>query len=318
MDGVYSLIDGLYCGQQECYSVLGVERTASKNEIAKAYRLLAKKHHPDKHRTLEEKKKASEIFTLIATAYEVLKDDESRKDYDYMLDNPDKVYGHYYRYYRRHMAPKVDVRIVIVVTISVISLVQYFAACSRYKSAIKYLVTVPKYRLKAMEIAKEENLFATSKKKDRRTKEEIKEEYENVLKKIIENKMDIRGGYSKPSLLDILWMQIICSPYTLISYVAWYIRWMWKFNIQKQEYGEEEKIYLIQKNLQCSSVQWEAFPDNEKDTCFKHKLWMKENYKVWKKEKEMDLKAQNADSGRYKMTRRYLKNQGQRPISFDD
>jgi len=36
----------------------------------------------------------------------------------------DEYYFNYYKYYRRRMAPKVDVRIVIVVTISIISVVQ--------------------------------------------------------------------------------------------------------------------------------------------------------------------------------------------------
>jgi len=40
----------------------------------------------------------------------------------------DEYYFNYYKYYRRRMAPKVDVRIVIVVTISVISVVQ---ACAK-------------------------------------------------------------------------------------------------------------------------------------------------------------------------------------------
>ena len=33
----------------------------------------------------------------IASGYEVLKDEESRKDYDYMLDHPEELYGNYYR-----------------------------------------------------------------------------------------------------------------------------------------------------------------------------------------------------------------------------
>ena len=63
--------------------------------------------------------------------YEILKDDESRTDYDYMLDNPDEFYSHYYRYYRRRMAPKVDIRIVLAVTISIISGIQYFTSWTR-------------------------------------------------------------------------------------------------------------------------------------------------------------------------------------------
>ncbi|GFS55138.1 dnaJ homolog subfamily C member 25 homolog [Trichonephila inaurata madagascariensis] len=317
-DTVYGLIDGLYCGKENCYTVLGVNRESTKAEIAKMYRQLARKYHPDMHKTAEAKKEAEENFTLIATAYEVLKDDESRKDYDYMLDNPDKVYGHYYRYYRRRMSPKVDARIVIAVIITVISVIQYLGAWSRYKSAINYLITVPKYRLKAMEIAKQENLLAMNKKRNKRSKEQMKEEAEAILKKILEERMDIRGGYSKPTILDILWVQLLCLPYTIMKYVYWNLRWLWKFTIQKQEYGEEEKLYLIRKHLQCSQTQWDAIPDDEKEECFEQNLWIKENFLKWKQEKEDELKAKYAESARYKTTRRMMRNQGHRQITFDD
>ena len=50
------------------------------------------------------------------------------------------------------MAPKVDVRIVIAVTISVISAIQYYSAWANYDEAIKYLMNVPKYRIQATQI----------------------------------------------------------------------------------------------------------------------------------------------------------------------
>ncbi|KAL3172937.1 hypothetical protein MRX96_012681 [Rhipicephalus microplus] len=166
----HAFIDGLYCGRENCYDVLGITRDTSKAEMARTYRQLARKYHPDMHKTQEAKAKAAERFTLIATAYEILKDDESRKDYDDMLDNPEAIYRHYYRYYRTRMAPKVDIRIVLAVTITVISAVQYYGAWHRYHAAIDHLITVPKYRLRAMEIAKKEGLFNPNKKKDRRRK----------------------------------------------------------------------------------------------------------------------------------------------------
>lgn len=91
------LLEGLYCGKDNCYDVLGVERNSTKSEIARNYRKLAKQFHPDRHRDLEAKALAEEKFKAVATAYEILKDDESRNDYDYMLDNPDEYYAHYYR-----------------------------------------------------------------------------------------------------------------------------------------------------------------------------------------------------------------------------
>lgn len=78
------------------------------------------------HRTEEDKLEAQEKFKVIGNAYFVLKDEESKADYDYMLDHPEEYYAHYYRYYRRRVAPKVDIRIVIIVTITIISAIQYY------------------------------------------------------------------------------------------------------------------------------------------------------------------------------------------------
>jgi len=41
-----------------------------------------------------------------------------------MLDHPEEYYRHYYHYYSRRLAPKVDVRIVILVTVCAISVFQ--------------------------------------------------------------------------------------------------------------------------------------------------------------------------------------------------
>ncbi|CAJ1450277.1 unnamed protein product, partial [Effrenium voratum] len=62
------------------YEVLGLSREASEHEVAKAYRKLAQRHHPDKNpgRKLE----AEEEFKRIAEAYDVLHDPEKRKKYD--------------------------------------------------------------------------------------------------------------------------------------------------------------------------------------------------------------------------------------------
>ncbi|XP_013793937.1 dnaJ homolog subfamily C member 25 homolog [Limulus polyphemus] len=311
-------LEGLYCGKENCYDVLGVPRESSKSDIARAYRRLARKYHPDMHRSTEAKKKAEERFTQLATAYEILRDEESRADYDYMLDNPDEVYRHYYRYYRRRVAPKVDVRIVLAVTITVISVVQYWGAWSRYKAAVDYLVTVPKYRLKAVDIAKQEGLLNSSKKKDRRPKEVIKEEEEAILKKVLEEKVDIKGGYSKPSIKDILWIQLILLPYTIGAYIVWYFKWVWKFNICKEEFGEEEKFYLIRKKLKCNESQWNSIEEEEKLFYLKKELWKEENFKVWKKQKEDEMKAKLAENAKYKSYRRYMRNHGPGQITFED
>lgn len=64
---------------KDYYASLGVPRTASADEIKKAFRKLAREFHPD---VAKDKKKAEEKFKEINEAYEVLSDAEKRKRYD--------------------------------------------------------------------------------------------------------------------------------------------------------------------------------------------------------------------------------------------
>jgi DnaJ-class molecular chaperone len=63
----------------DLYHTLGVTKTASADEIRKAYRKLARKHHPDVN---PGDKKAEEAFKKVSAAYEVLSDEKKRAAYD--------------------------------------------------------------------------------------------------------------------------------------------------------------------------------------------------------------------------------------------
>ena len=65
--------------EKDYYEELGVNRTASDDEIKKAYRKLAMKYHPDH---AKDDKAAEERFKKISEAYAVLSDKEKRKQYD--------------------------------------------------------------------------------------------------------------------------------------------------------------------------------------------------------------------------------------------
>ncbi|WP_085991863.1 molecular chaperone DnaJ [Oceanobacillus senegalensis] len=64
--------------KRDYYEVLGIEKGASKDEIKKAYRKLARKYHPD----VSKEENAADKFKEVKEAYEVLSDENKRAQYD--------------------------------------------------------------------------------------------------------------------------------------------------------------------------------------------------------------------------------------------
>lgn len=64
---------------KDFYSILGISKSASKDEIKSAYRKLSKEFHPDKHKG---EKEAEKKYQEINEAYEVLSNDQKRQRYD--------------------------------------------------------------------------------------------------------------------------------------------------------------------------------------------------------------------------------------------
>lgn len=76
-----------YYPERNYYEVLSVSKEASREEIKKAYHLLAKKYHPD---TNKNNPSAKRKFQEIRDAYETLHDSEKRAQYDQTLQEPGK------------------------------------------------------------------------------------------------------------------------------------------------------------------------------------------------------------------------------------
>ena len=77
--------------KRDYYEVLGVSKSATDEELKKAYRKLAKQHHPDANP--DNKKEAEVKFKEVTEAYEVLSDGQKRQMYDQFGHNGPAGFG---------------------------------------------------------------------------------------------------------------------------------------------------------------------------------------------------------------------------------
>lgn len=85
------------------YKVLGLQKSASEEQIRQAYKKLAREHHPDKGGDKEK-------FQQIQTAYETLGDEQKRRDYDTPAQNPFNFNSHFSTFFEHNTAPRNETR----------------------------------------------------------------------------------------------------------------------------------------------------------------------------------------------------------------
>ena len=140
-----------YCGMEDCYDVLGLDKGATHREIKKKYRALSRRLHPDKFQAPEGaskkrarrlKKRAQDRFADVAKAYEVLGNKETRAEYDYCLYNPDA--GFYCRYRRIRMSMssgRASTPAVLLGFVAFVSVVQFFQQRGAHRRTLTWLRT---------------------------------------------------------------------------------------------------------------------------------------------------------------------------------
>jgi len=106
----------------------------------------------------------------------------------------------------------------------------------------------------------------------------MKAREEMAIRKILEENMDIKGGYKRPHVKDVIAVQLFMIPYYVWKFFAWHLRWIWKFSLKRENFGDEEKFYLVRKFLKFSREQFDALPDREHNEFLEKELWIKENF----------------------------------------
>ncbi|XP_057764862.1 chaperone protein dnaJ 50 isoform X2 [Salvia miltiorrhiza] len=257
----------IYCDEDDCYDLLGVTQSANASEIKKAYYKLSLKHHPDKNPDPESKK----FFVKIANAYEILKDEATREQYDYAIAHPEEVFYNTARYYHAYYGHKTDTRAVLVGLLLILSGFQYLNQWTRYNQAIDMVKKTPAYKnkLKAMEL--ERTGGVTNRKKG--NKQINKQMVEDLSKEL---ELQIKGA-EKPSLWELLAIRVILLPYTVGKLLLWYGHWLWRYQVKRERYSWEDASYLTRRSLGVPFDSWRDIDESRKDDLVQRRLWVKAN-----------------------------------------
>jgi DnaJ family protein C protein 25 len=108
----------------------------------------------------------------------------------------------------------------------------------------------------AIDIARERKLLEFDKQGKIKKKQSNGVDVEEILGQIIEENINVSGGYKKESIKDTLFFYILLLPIEIYHQSIFWYKWTLKYWIKKEEYDEEAKLYLIRKNLKISAEQF--------------------------------------------------------------
>lgn len=244
----------LFCGDDDCFALLGVTRNATKSEIRRAYRRLSSEKHPDKKPGDEQ---ALDEFRKIGTAYETLTDDAKRAKYEDFLDNPGKYWQYLMDNAKEVYAPKSNVFLVITGLVGIATLIHWLNMNNTYKQTLLRLRETQEFKREVARLVKSKKAAS-------------KEEAESMIN------LDV-VGLEEPDWRNLIVFKLLAVPGQLGRYALWKINWFIRYRIRKLEYTDEDKVYLIRTNLKITEEEWENVPDKDKNTYMTEELWKVEN-----------------------------------------
>ncbi|GBG28717.1 DnaJ protein ERDJ7 [Hondaea fermentalgiana] len=223
----------LYCGDNSCYAILGLDASASQQDIKRAYRKLSLVHHPDREGGDEA------LFVQIAAANEVLGDESRRADYDYFLAHPEEHLYNSFRYYRA----QTDLRAVATGLVLLLSGLHYVWLWERYQRTAARLPLVDAQVQQLMTATNQDT--TTSKRKRKPT---LTGPSEAHLRRQALQLLDEQGIFPKPRFMDLFRKRF---SNTLVDLAA---------SAQLEDFSKDDLRYLSMSPL-CAVKTLESFQE---------------------------------------------------------
>lgn len=256
----------LFCGHDNCFELLGIKRNATKVEVRRAYRRLSSEVHPDKRPNDPD---AKDNFAKIGAAYETLTDDGKRAKYEDFLDNPGKYWQYLMDNAKEVYAPKSNVFLVVTGLVGIMTLIHWLNMNNSYKETLRRSRDTLEFKREVTKLVKT---------KVAATREEA-EEMINI---------DV-VGLVQPDWRNLIIFKILSLPACVIKYILWNVKWVVCYKIRKVEYSDDDKVYLIKKNLSLTDEVWTQVPDSDKQTYIKEDLWDSEKCEDYMRLKRIEL-----------------------------
>ncbi|CAI5461508.1 unnamed protein product [Closterium sp. Yama58-4] len=286
----------MYCGDDDCYDLLGVKQTATQQEIKKAYYKLSLKYHPDKNPEPD----AQAIFAKIANAYEILYDAEKREQYDYAIAHPEQFFYNTARYYQTYYAPKTDIRLILLAALLLLSSFQYLNDHIRYNQAIEHAKQTPAYRnrLKQLELERAAAAAAAASSTGggrgkrgggRRGGRAADAQQAGAAAAapaengVAELELQVHGA-DKPCVWRLFGVQVVIFPYLAAKLIWWQVQWFHRYTICRAPLGWNDACYLTRTTLRIPAANWSSMGESAQERFVERRLWIKQNLNDYREE----------------------------------
>jgi len=283
-----------YCGEEDCYEVLGAKRSSTRAEIKKEYReavldakYLNKKADPN-NATAVKLENMNKLFDQQLTeAYEVLSNALLRSAYDYHLDHPDSKLMHDFHYWRALNQARILAKLSWVPKLLggllLLSLAQYLNDWKNYANQMGNIRVQPAFQGRVS--AREKELAGTKK----LSKDEKAKLHEQAEHDVFASDVQVDGaGCQRPAIRNTLMFQL---PISLPRAAYAEARWFVLFKVLQQDYGEVDQTFVTRQALGIPQASWADIDEETRQALLARKLWDESNLRTFLEE-EKDAERQ--------------------------